>query len=164
LSWWEVPLMAGPGDEVKAAAGRGQLRASHADREQVIDLLKTAFVQGRLTKDELDARVGQALASRTHAELAALTTDIPAGLMADPQRRKPARRPMGKVAARVGAVVLPAAMLAAALLSGNEPVFKLCLLVVPWFVIAWVMAGTQALANWYDKRSGRQLPPPRTTA
>jgi hypothetical protein len=39
-------------------AGRGHLRASHADREHVIGMLKTAFVQGRLTKDELDARVG----------------------------------------------------------------------------------------------------------
>ena len=50
--------MAGPGDEM-AAAGRGQMRASNADREQVIGMLKVAFVQGRLTKDELDLRVGQ---------------------------------------------------------------------------------------------------------
>ena len=41
-----------------AAAGRGHLLASHADREQVIDVLKAAFVQDRLTKDEFDARVG----------------------------------------------------------------------------------------------------------
>ena len=45
--------MAGPGDEMAAAAaGRGHLKASHADREQVIDLLKVAFVQGRLDRDE----------------------------------------------------------------------------------------------------------------
>jgi DUF1707 SHOCT-like domain len=143
-----------------AAAGRGQLRASHADREQVIEVLKAAFVQGRLTKDELDARVGQALASRTHAGLAALTTDIPVGLLAAPRQREPARRPAGKVAAGAGLVVPPGAMLAAAFLSGNEQVVNLCLLVVPWFVIAWVVAGSQALARWYDKRSGRQLPPP----
>ncbi len=35
------------------------MRASHADREQVIGLLKTAFVQGRLAKDEFDLRVGR---------------------------------------------------------------------------------------------------------
>ena len=63
------------------AAGRGHLRASNADRDQVISLLKPAFVQGRLTKDEFDLRVGQALASRTCAELAALTADIPADLV-----------------------------------------------------------------------------------
>ena len=71
--------MAGPGDERAAAtAGRGHLRASHADREQMIDALKAAFVQGPLTKDEFDARVGQTFTSRTYAELATVTADIPA--------------------------------------------------------------------------------------
>jgi acyl carrier protein phosphodiesterase len=51
--------------------------ASQADREQVLGELKAAFVQGRLTKDEFDERVGQALAA--YAELDALTADIPAG-------------------------------------------------------------------------------------
>jgi hypothetical protein len=87
--------------------------------------------------------VGQALASRTRAELAILTMDIPAGLMADLQRHEPARRPVGKVVAGAGLVVPPGALLAAAFLSGNEQFFKLCMLVVPWFIIAWVIAGTQ---------------------
>jgi hypothetical protein len=69
-----------PGDETAAGnAGRGHLRASHADREQVIGTLKAAFVQGMLGKDEFDLRVGQALAARTYADLAALTADIPPG-------------------------------------------------------------------------------------
>ena len=55
------------------------LRAPHVDREQAISALKAAFVHGRLTGDEFDARVGQALAARTHAELAAITADIPVG-------------------------------------------------------------------------------------
>jgi len=65
----------------RAAAIRahGHLRASDADREQVLEFLKTAFVQGRLTMDELEARAGQALASRTYGELAMLTADIPSG-------------------------------------------------------------------------------------
>jgi len=67
----------GPAEE--RAVPPGRMRASHADRDQVISALRTAFVQGRLAKDELDARVGQALASRTHAELAVITADIPAG-------------------------------------------------------------------------------------
>lgn len=72
--------MAGPGDGTAAgAAGHSHLRASHADRDQVIDMLKAAFVQGRLSKDEFDLRVGQVLASRTYAVLAVLTADIPAG-------------------------------------------------------------------------------------
>jgi hypothetical protein len=83
--------MAGPGDEIAAGAGgRGQLRASHADREQVIETLKVAFVQGMLDGDEFDLRVGQAFASRTCAELAALAADLPVRLaVAKPLR--PAR-------------------------------------------------------------------------
>jgi len=45
----------------------------------VLEFLKAAFVQGRLTIDELDARAGLALVSRTYGELAALTADIPSG-------------------------------------------------------------------------------------
>jgi len=62
-----------------AAQPPGRLRASDADREQVIGVLKAAFGQGRLTKDEFDTRVGHAFTSRTYAELAALTADIPPG-------------------------------------------------------------------------------------
>ena len=65
--------MPGPGDEIAAAAVQddGRLRVSHADREQVIEALKVAFVQERLAKGEFDLRVGQAFAARTRAELAA---------------------------------------------------------------------------------------------
>jgi Domain of unknown function (DUF1707) len=66
------------GETAPGTAASGGLRASDADREQVIDALKTAFVWGRLTKDKFDARVGQALTSRTHTELAAVTAGIPA--------------------------------------------------------------------------------------
>jgi hypothetical protein len=93
--------MAGPAEGAAAGAGsRGRLRASHTDREQVIGALKAAFVQGMLAKHEFDLRVGQTLASRTYAELAALTADLPAGLAAtnSPQPswshgRQPAVRP-----------------------------------------------------------------------
>jgi hypothetical protein len=74
--------MARPGDEV--AAGRGHLRASHADRDQVVGTLKAAFVQGMLDQGEFGLRVGQALAARTYADLAAVTADLPAGLRAAP--------------------------------------------------------------------------------
>ena len=69
-------MTTGPADPMTAA--RGRLRASDADREQVIDTVKAAFVQGRLTKDELDLRAGQALTARTYAELVAATAAIPA--------------------------------------------------------------------------------------
>ena len=80
-----------PRDQMPAAVEGGHLRACHADREQVIGVLKAAFVQGRLGKDELDARVGQALAAWTYADLAALTADLPAALAAAQLPYQPAR-------------------------------------------------------------------------
>ena len=80
-------MTTGPADERAAAAG--SLRASRVDREQVISALKAAFVQERLTRDEFDARAGQALTSRTRAELATITADIPVG----PVGVQPVRRP-----------------------------------------------------------------------
>jgi hypothetical protein len=77
------PLQAVAGGRaVSCADGFSRLRTSHADREQAIEVLKAAFVQGRLTKDEFDVRVGRVLASRTYAELYAVTADIPAGVAA----------------------------------------------------------------------------------
>jgi len=69
------------------AAAWARLRMSDADRERAIGALKIAFVQGRLTKDELDTRAGLALVSRTYAELTAATANIPA-------RPAPRPRPM----------------------------------------------------------------------
>jgi len=82
-------VTAGPGDETAAAAaGHGRQRASHSDREQAIEVLKAAFVQDRLTLDELDVRAGRAC-----AELAALTADIPAEPAAAAPRARPPGRP-----------------------------------------------------------------------
>ena len=65
----------GRGDQVQHAAG---LRASHEDRDRVVELLRVAAGDGRLTADELDERLEVALNARTHRELAALTADLPA--------------------------------------------------------------------------------------
>jgi Domain of unknown function (DUF1707) len=80
-----------------AVAGRNRLKASDSDRDRVLDMLKAAFAQGRLTKDEFDARVGQTLVSRTWGDLIALTDDIPAWPIPRPVR-KPARQPSSEPA------------------------------------------------------------------
>jgi hypothetical protein len=158
--------MAGLGDEIAAGAGgRGHLRASHADREQVIGTLKSAFVQGMLAKDEFDQRVGQALASRTYAELAALTADLPAGLAAalppKPARAggQPVLRP-GQIA--TGATMLYTGAWVYALLSpkaGENPV-PAVLVFLGGFVYLLVLAVAAGVAheNRQDKRSGGQRP------
>jgi hypothetical protein len=55
--------------------------AAAADRERTIDVLKAAFGEGRLPKEEFDARCGRVLAARTYADLAAIVADLPAGPM-----------------------------------------------------------------------------------
>lgn len=53
--------------------------ASTADTDRTVDVLKTSFIEGRLTRDELDLRLGQALLSRFFDELMEITVDLPVG-------------------------------------------------------------------------------------
>jgi hypothetical protein len=55
-----------------------QLRASHEDRDQVIEALRVAAGDGRLTVDELGERIESAFGAKTYGELAALVRDLPA--------------------------------------------------------------------------------------
>ena len=55
------------------------MRAATADRERAVDVLKAGFAEGRLTQEEYNNRMGRAYAARTYGELAALTSDLPAG-------------------------------------------------------------------------------------
>ena len=135
---WEALVRPEPGAQA-AAAG---LRASRADRERVIDLLKTAFVQGRLARDEFDTRVGRALASRTYAELAAVTADIPAALIEAVPLRLPVRT-RGRVplntAVTAGACVGVAAnvgMLAALLLGSGVAVLMVGVFTIIGVILA----------------------------
>jgi hypothetical protein len=64
----------GRDDNVRSA---DQLRASHEDRDRVIEMLRVAAGDGRLTTEELDERVEIAFSARTYGELATLTSDLP---------------------------------------------------------------------------------------
>jgi hypothetical protein len=154
--------MAEPPDQMPATAGRSHLRASHADREQVIGVLKAAFVQGRLTKAELDARVSQAFAARTYGELAALTADLPAGLIAaaPPGKAVAAQaEPSANKALLWGSWV--AVLLIVGFMSGASlasPYFAFVVGVLP-LLITVPVAGTLTFDAWHEKRSHGQLPP-----
>jgi hypothetical protein len=54
-----------------------RMRACDEDRERTAEVLRTAFVEGRLRQDELDERLGRVYDSRTYADLAAQTSDLP---------------------------------------------------------------------------------------
>jgi Domain of unknown function (DUF1707) len=160
--------MAGPQDP--AAPGRDRLRAGHADREQVIETLKAAFVHGRLTKDELDARAGQALSARTYADLAALTADIPAEpAAAGPARPPGRRRPLARAAAGSGGclvIALTARQLIHLADPGATPGSIPKSLLGPLFLVffaavitALAFMGHGVAASVAQRRSRRQLPP-----
>ena len=170
-------MATGPGDELAAsAAGRGRLRASHADREQVIGTLKAAFVQGMLAKDEFDLRVGQAFASRTYAELAAVTADLPAELTAA-QPPKPARAQGEQPVLRPGPVIMAATAVNAGVWAftflphwaprnpdSDPPQAIVILFFTTNLIYPLVLAIALGfmIAGWREKRSGRR--PPRRPA
>ena len=96
--------------------------ASDADREQVVEILTAAFVQGRLTIDELRLRTGLALASRTYAELSPMIADIPAPPLKAPPAPRPVRpaaqappppQPAGRMPAGAKAAVWAACVIVA---------------------------------------------------
>jgi len=160
--------MTGPCDEMRtSAAGRGRMRASHSEREQVIDTLKAAFVDGRLTKDELDTRVGQTIAARTHAELAAMTADIPATRpLRAPQRHSENKAAMRAV--KTGACVIAAATLTVSVVAGvvaGGAAAAILAIAMGVFTalaaafVAAVIAGVLKLEAHHRQRSGGRHPP-----
>jgi len=58
-------------------AERGKMRAADADRDRVVGMLSTAYTEGRLSKDEYDARLESALSARTYADLDQVVADLP---------------------------------------------------------------------------------------
>lgn len=150
------------------------MRASRLDRERVIELLKAAFVQERLTQDELDTRVGQALASRTYADLAALTADIPAESTAAEPAAEPASSPartlapagspartLAKAARRSGTCLLvPFALLGVAALTQAQSLVGLAIFLGIFAVVAASgFLGYGVVDAWQERRSRGQLPP-----
>ena len=144
-------MTTGPEDHgTAAAARRGLVRTSQADREGVIDAVKAAFVAGRLTEEEFSARIGRALTSRTHADLAAITADIPAGLAAAP----PARTPDRAVAWATAAIIAAAGLGGAVLIGGSALIlWAITMTGVLLFTVSVLLAARQ-------ERRSRQLRPP----
>lgn len=160
-----------PGPDNRPAAARGHFRAAHADREHVIAVLKAAFVQGQLTKDDFDARVGRALVSRTYADLTALTADIPSELLAagplaagplaagplaaGPPPGEPVRT-LTKAACRAAVCLLAAVALAeGAFLAGS---FGLLILAFMAVMAASGFLGYGVVDSWHQRRARAQPP------
>jgi hypothetical protein len=122
-----------PGHEGSEKNARARLRTSHADRDQAIDRLKAAFVHGRLTKDELVARMAQAFSARTYADLAALTADLPA----EPAAAKPPAQP---VPAQPGRALHPSIKVGAGVLVLMMAVWTILAILLGLSGVAFVVA------------------------
>jgi hypothetical protein len=149
-------MATGPGGP-KAAADRQRLRlrASHADREQVIEVLKVAFVQGRLTKDELDTRIGQVFSARTYADLAAVTADLPPRPAAAP---RPPQQVNAEAAAHltIVAIAIPVVLASAGYLTGSGGLVKVAVLVIVFDLLALLAAAAQVLESQYRRRAAQR--------
>jgi hypothetical protein len=152
------------GREDGTAGALGKLRTSRAEREQVIDVLKAAFVQGRLTKDEFDLRVSQVFASLTYAELGALTADIPDSVTS-PQplaedAGEPGRMLSFTTAARLGAVGATPTMASTALMlvqsSAVPAVVGIAVVGLTGVLVAGLLAALLMLLSWVARRSQRR--------
>ena len=164
------------GSHDPAAAGRDRLRAGHADREQAIETLKNAFVDGRLTRDELDARAGQALAARTCAELTALIADIPASPAPAGPLCPPApvrRRPLARAVAKSGiCLIIATAAIGVAWVvdpdsPGRHPYQSWAApMAALAFCAIWTAVGimTYAVFTLWDQKLPRSQLPPRPGA
>jgi hypothetical protein len=92
------------------ARGQGYLLASTADRDAAVEALKAGYAEGRLSKEEYEARAEQAFTARTLGDLARVTADLPGEpLAAPPWRSAPARTnalAVGSLACGIGQLFL----------------------------------------------------------
>ena len=148
--------MSGPEEQL----ARNRLRASHADREQVIGLLKAAFVNGRLTKEEFDGRVDRAFTARTYAELTRLTDDLPVLLAVPGPHHAPVQRyphPLADRDVREGGraiahtAVITVLLWAAAIVTFNGALFIAAFGATCTVLAISALTGSRILGLWLDR-------------
>jgi hypothetical protein len=111
-------------EEISPRPGSRGVRASDADREQLIAELNEHTVAGRLDTDELERRVQAAYEARTTGELDALRGDLPVpskqvALQHAERRRQLTRRMIQESGGSLGAFVVCTAIWAASGAQGS---------------------------------------------
>jgi Domain of unknown function (DUF1707) len=133
--------------------GAGGYRVGDADRNRTADLLKEAHAAGYLTLEEVDERLGTALAARTRGELDRLVADLPPEWRAGQEPgRPPATQPRQRhtfppeAAWLVPLLVVVAGLLTLAVLTRGLYFF-------PWPLL-WIffIFGRRGRAGWRPPR------------
>jgi Domain of unknown function (DUF1707) len=132
--------------------GAGGYRVGDADRNRTADLLKEAHAAGYLTLEEVDERLGTALAARTRGELDRLVADLPPEWRASqqpapPAARQPRQRPAfpPEVVWLVPLLVVVAGLLTLAVLTRG-------LFFFPWPLLFIFFALGRRRAGWRPPR------------
>jgi hypothetical protein len=134
--------------------GAGAYRVGDADRNRTTDLLKEAHAAGYLTLEELDERLGTALAARTRRDLDRLVADLPPEWRAGHERGgRPARPPT-----RQRPTLLPEAAWLVPLLVVVAAVVVLAVVTRGFFFFPWPLLwiffafGRRGRAGWGPPR------------
>jgi Domain of unknown function (DUF1707) len=104
------------------------IRASDKERDSVVDVLRDAYTDGRITLEEFEERTSAAYASKTWSDLRELTSDLPvepvlgAGLPQRPAHPRPVAQVMPSVPRPHN--------------GGGRPLGRLLPVVFAWIMIA----------------------------
>jgi hypothetical protein len=147
-----------PGDHIAAdPADHGPPGPSQADREQVIAVLKTAFVQGRLTREEFGTRVGLAYTSQAYVQLTEVTADLPDWLIrARPPRPLARTRPWLSMDAALsgGAFAMIAALIGMMAAVASHSAVAVISVAVMIAIIGILAFGALIVASWRGRDHG----------
>jgi hypothetical protein len=138
-----------------SGAGAPAMRISDADRERVCARLREAFAEGRVTGEEFHERTAAALAAKTEADLAPLTSDLPVPVPPAPVVRSPRQRELRRIwtAWASMAVLLNAVWLLTVITSDSFPGY--------WPVWPLGVTGALAVVRTLIIRNSDDEPPAR---
>ncbi len=136
--------------QTQVVSGEPPVRASDAERGQATEILRAGYAEGRLSRAELDERLGAAYAAKTRADLRDLTSDLPGATSA------PTARDLSVTA------TVPLVDTESGTGMGPDRCLLLCLLFAfpPAGIIYWILT----TRNWPSRTGPGPAPGPTTTA
>jgi Flp pilus assembly protein TadB len=110
----------------RVSTADADLRVSDAERDSVVESLRRHTTAGRITAEELEQRVADALRARTRGELAPLVADLPGRRLA-PRSSAGRRRPIS-----VPLLVLMLTLVTIWLITGAGTIWPVAIIAFVW--------------------------------